>query len=63
MAASVTAKPTSCSGESDWPRIVHPTTAPVTGPARPNNGGAAAGRRRIPLNQSMNANAVPIRLR
>jgi hypothetical protein len=35
----------------------------VTGAANPNNGGDAAGRRRMPLNQTMKANAVPIMLR
>ena len=35
----------------------------MTGAAKPNNGGDAAGSRRMPLNHTMNAAAVPTRLR
>jgi hypothetical protein len=59
----VTTNPVSCSGDRDWWRISQPSTAPVIGAASPNRGGAAAGRRRMPLNQMMKASAVPTRLR
>ena len=43
MAASVTTKPASCTGDSAWPRTTQPRAAPVIGAARPSSGGAAAG--------------------
>jgi hypothetical protein len=63
MAARVTTNPVSCNGDNDWSRMAHPSTAPVTGAARPNRGGAAVGRRRMPLNHSMKARAVAAKLR
>ena len=40
-----------------------PRAAPVIGAANPSRGGAADGKRRMPLNQTMKAKAVPTMLR
>jgi hypothetical protein len=63
MAPRVSTKPASWTGDSDWRRIIQPSSAPVTGAARPRSGGAAAGRRRMPSNHRRKARAVPTRLR
>ncbi len=63
MAPSVIANPTSCTGDSASPLAIHPRAAPVTGAASPSSGGADAGSRRIPANQTTNARPVAITLR
>jgi len=63
IAPIVIAKPASCVGDSDSPSAIQPSAAPVIGAARPSSGGAAEGRRRMPLNQTTYATAVPPRVR
>jgi len=63
MARMVTTIPPVWTGERAWPSTTQPMAAPVAGAASPNRGGATAGSRLIPLNQSTNATAVPARLR